>query len=362
MSTIEELKNLQNFNISAAKPLTVRGQYSKNTNIDINKIVQSVSLLTTELNNINSGVQESAFNTGARFSMNQWVKDTVSSLSLQLFPSIQTAIGDQNPLVKKIILTNTIVTSTIQSTINQQDILLNKLEDQVLKILEKQNNVKIEKDKDGNIVLIPIIPEQAQKALDNVTKILNSSIVTIDKINTRISNEKPLKNIDDFVNNLSLEHVIEFTEKIIAALTIALQIKIRIRQAQDLVTSIAAAATNPPLSVDYAQRAVQYTSSEQKQIKDLSEAQITISIIGGQIQFYQSIVQGILNKLREILELIKSAQILSNIPTKDIQDIENKLNKTIQDQQQIQDNITKKLIEPEFIQINKPYYAARILK
>jgi hypothetical protein len=241
-------------------------------------------------------------------------------------------------------------------------LLLNKLEDQVLKVVEKQNNVKVEKDKDGNIVLIPIVPEQAQKALDNVTKILNSSIITIDKINTRISNEKPLKNIDDFVNNLSLEHVIEFAEKIIAVVTIALQIKIRIRQAQDLATSIAAAVTNPPLSLDYAQRAVQYTASEQKQMEDLASAQITISVVRGQIQFYQLIVQNILTKLQDILELIKSVKISSNVSTKNIQDIEDKLNKVIQDQQQTQDQLTRTLLESEFVQTNKPYYAARIIK
>jgi hypothetical protein len=363
MSTIEELKNLQNFNISAAKPLTVRGQYSKNTNVDINKVVQSVSLLTTELNNINSSVQESAFNIGANFSINQWVNDAKNSLLSQLFPSIQTLIGNQNPITKKIVLTNTIVTAAAQSALNQQEILLNQLEDQVLKVVEKQNNVKVEKDKDGNAVLIPILSEQAQKSLDNVTKILTSSIVTIDKINTRIANEKPLKNINDFVNNLSLEHVIEFAEKIIAILTIALQIRVIIRKSQDIAASINSATLGDVASAAvFTANSLTYNASEQKQMQDLAAAQVTISIIKSSIQFYKIQIQSILDKLREILELIKTIQISSNIPNPNIQSLEDQLNKIIEDQQQIQDTITKKLIESEFIQINKPNYAARIIK
>ena len=47
---------------------------------------------------------------------------------------------------------------------------------------------------------------------------------------------------------------------------------------------------------------------------------------------------------------------------KDITDLENQLNKLIQDQQQTQDTLTRTLLESEFIQINKPYYAARIIR
>ena len=53
MSTIEELIKLQQFQLNSVKSLTVRGQYSKNTNININKTIQSISLLTQELNNLN---------------------------------------------------------------------------------------------------------------------------------------------------------------------------------------------------------------------------------------------------------------------------------------------------------------------
>jgi hypothetical protein len=362
MSTIEELIKLQQFQLNPARPLTVRGQYSKNTNTDINKTIQSVSLLTTELNKLNSSVQESALNTGAVFSMKQWVRDTATTLAQQLFPSIQTLIGNQRPITKKILLTNTVITAAIQATLNQQDNILNQLEDQVYKILEKQNNVKVVKDKDGNPVLTPILTENAQKSLDNVIKILSSTTTTLEKINTRISNEKPIKNINDFVNNLSLEQIIEFAEKIIAVVTIALQIKIRIRQVQDLATSIAATATNPPLSKDYAQRAVQYTASEQKQMEDLASAQITISVVKAQILFYQEILQTIINKLQDILDLLNSLQVTPQTPNPQLQQLTNQIQTLIDNQQQTQDTITKKLIEPEFIQINKPNYAARIIK
>jgi hypothetical protein len=294
--------------------------------------------------------------------MKQWVSSTATTLAQQLFPSIQTLIGNQKPITRKIVLTNTIITSAIQLALNQQDNILNQLEDQVYKILEKQNNVKVVKDKDGNPVLTPILTENAQKSLDNVIKILSSTTTTLEKINTRISNEKPIKSVNDFVNNLSLEQIIEFAEKIIAVVTIALQIKIRIRQVQDLATSIAATATNPPLSKDYAQRAVQYIASEQKQMEDLASAQITISVVRAQILFYQVILQIIIDKLQDILDLLNSLQVNSQIPKPQIQQITNQIQTLVNDQQQTQDTITKKLIEPEFIQIPKPNYAARIIK
>jgi hypothetical protein len=355
MSTIEELKKLQNYNINNAKPLTVRGQYSNNINTNINRIVQSVSLLTTELNNINSSVKESSLNGRAIFSMDQWVNNTKTALLSQLFPSIQTLIGNPKPLTKILVLTNTVVTTSIQSALNQQDSLLNQLEDQVLKIVEKQNNVKVEKDKDGNIILVPILNEQAQKSLSNVTKILKSTIVTIDKINTRISNEKPLKTVDDFVNNLSINHVIEFAQKIIAVLTITLQILITIRKTRDLIT----ASTNPTLAVEYTERAAQYTATEQRRIDDLSSAQITISVLKSQITFYQSIIQTIIDKLKEILDLLKVVDTSFN---KDITELENKLNSIINENQQTL-NTNKEIIEKlRIIQTNIPNYAAKIVE
>jgi hypothetical protein len=347
MSTIEELKKLQNYNINNAKPLTVRGQYSNNINTNINKVIQSVSLLTTELNNINSSVKESSFNTNARFSMEQWIDEAKDNLISQLFPSIQTLTGDQNPITKKIVLTNNVVTSITQAALNQQDILLNQLEDQVLKIVEKQNVVKVEKDENGNITLVPIIQEQAQKSLGNVTKILKSSITTLDKINTRISNDLPLKNINDFVNNLSLKHVIEFAEKIIAVVTLTLEIRITLRKIKEIAASVSTSATgNVPLSTLIVENSLKYTAEEQRIIKDLSEAQVVISIIKSQIQFYQNIIQDILNKLKEILDLIKLTNISqsSNLLNQDIQILENNINTIIDKNQQTLDT-NKEIIE-----------------
>jgi hypothetical protein len=362
MSTIKDLIQLQNYKVNEIRPLTVRGQYSENTNIDINKTLQSISLLTNELNYLDSNVKESALNGRAIFSMNQWVNDTKTALLSQLFPSIQTLIGNQKPLTKTLTLTNTIVTAGIQSALNQQDSLVNQLEDQVLKIVEKQNNVKVEKDENGNITLVPILTEQSKKSLNNVTKLLKSTIVTIDKINTRISNEKPLKTVDDFVNNLSINHVIEFAEKIIAILTITLQIAVTIRKIKD----IAAAANSTTLGdiasgIVFGENALQYTATEQRRMEDLASAQISISVFKSQILFYQTIIQSIIDKLKEILELLKLVDNTSG-NNKDITELETKLNKVIQDQQQTQDQLTRTLLESEFVQTNKPYYAARIIR
>lgn len=309
MSTIQELIQLQNFNINEAKPLTVVGQYSKNTKVDINKVIQSVSLLTTEVNKLNSNVQESALNIGANFSMNQWVEQTRNALTPQLLPSLQTLISNQKPLTKTITLTNTVIVTALQTALNQQDSLINQLENQVYKILEKQNNVKIEKDKDGNVTLVPILSENSQTSLNNINKILNTTTSTLDKINTRISNKLPLKNVDDFVNNLSLEHIIDFTQKIISILTLILQIQIKIRQAKDLAASVNSATLgNAAAAAFFASQATQIISPEQKQIDDLSAAQSTLGIIKSQILFYQDILQSILIKLQNLLNLITSLQ------------------------------------------------------
>jgi hypothetical protein len=362
MSTIQDLIQLQNFDVNEAKPLTVRGQYSKNTNIDINKTIQSISLLTTDLNNLNSYVQQSSINIGVNFSMQQWVDNTKNTLLSQLFPSIQTLISNQKPLTKILTLTNTTVTAGLQSALNQQDLLINQLEDQVLKILEKQNNVKVEKDEDGNITLVPILTEQSKKALSNVTKILKSTITTIDKINTRISNKAPLETIDDFVNYLSINHIIEFAEKIIAILTILLQISITIRKAKDIAAATNSAALgNVAAAATYTEQSLQYTSTEQRRMDDLSSAQISISVFKSQILFYQNIIQTILDKLKDILELLKLVDNTSGV-NKDITELEDKINKVIQDQQQIQNNITQTAVNFEIIRTNKPYYAAKVIK
>jgi hypothetical protein len=362
MSTIEDLIKLQNYKVNEIRPLTVRGQYSENTNVDINKTLQSISLLTNELNYLDSNVKESALNGRAIFSMNQWVNDTKSTLLSQLFPSIQTLISNQKPLTKTLTLTNTVVTSGIQSALNQQDSLLNQLEDQVLKILEKQNNVKVEKDENGNITLVPILTEQSKKALSNVTKLLKSTITTLDKINTRISNKKPLKTVDDFVNNLSLEHVIEFAQKIIAILEVALQIAVTIRKAKDIAAAANSAALgNVAAAATYTEQSLQYTATEQRRMDDLASAQIIISVLKSLIPFFQKIIQSIIDKLKEILELLKLVNNTSG-NNKDITYLENQLNKIIQDQQQTQDQLTRTLLESEFVQTNKPYYAARIIR
>jgi uncharacterized membrane-anchored protein YjiN (DUF445 family) len=69
------------------------------------------------------------------------------------------------------------------------------------------------------------------------------------------------------------------------------------------------------------------------------------------------------NKIsKDILDLLNSLQVNSQIPNPQLQQITNQIQTLVNDQQQTQDTITKKLIEPEFIQIPKPNYAARIIK
>ena len=96
-------------------------------------------------------------------------------------------------------------------------------------------------------------------------------------------------------------------------------------------------------------------------MEDLASAQISISVFKSQILFYQTIIQSIIDKLKEILELLKLVDNTSGL-NKDITELETKLNKVIQDQQQTQETLTRKLLESEFVQTNKPYYAARIIK
>jgi hypothetical protein len=366
MSTIEELIKLQGFNVNEAKPLTVRGQYSRNTNVDLNKTKQSISLLTTELNKFNSDVQESAFNTGAKFSMKQWVNDTAKGFLSNLSPT--SIVTNPNYLATKIDLTTNIVTSTIQSTLNQQDVLINQLENNVLSIVEKQNNVKVERDKDGNVVLIPILTDNASKALDNSIKIIDTIITSLEKVNTRISNEKPIKNIDDFVNNLSLKLVIDFANKVISILIIATLIKIQLRKIKDIsISALAATSTppNPPLSQEYAERALITTAEEKLTLQDLGAAKSVISVLESKILFYQSILQEVIAKIKPLLDLIKQIQSQTTTETtsnSQLKELENKLDKLIQDQQQVQDTINRTLLESEFVQTNKPYYAARIIR
>jgi methyl-accepting chemotaxis protein len=95
---------------------------------------------------------------------------------------------------------------------------------------------------------------------------------------------------------------------------------------------------------------------------DLSSAQITISALKSLILFYQDIIQTIIDRLKEILNLIELVQTNNQSQNSQLQDITNQLNTLIESQQNIQNTNTNITQLPRIVQINKPNYAARIVE
>lgn len=344
MSTINELIKLQNYNVIEAKPLTVRGQYSKNTNTDTNKIIQSVSLLTTELNNISSNIKQSSLNNSS-FSLKQWVNNTKNVLINNALPSINSNITNSKPLTNNINLIKESILLSVNISLNQSEVLINKLENQVYLLIDKQKNVKIEKDTNGNITLIPILSSQSQNSINNIKKILTSISTNLTKINNRLSNDKSITSTDDILTNLSLKHVLDFTQSILSVMLLIRQIK-NIRkntQAAVVVAELSVPASVYTNAGTLLSNIALNSEKDQQQLQDLEAAFSTVNITNSQIIFYSNLILSLISKINKILELINNINLTQS-----------QINEPLENLNQIQNNI-QQIIDnsPNYNQIEK---------
>jgi len=338
MATIEELIALQGKQINVAKPLNpVRKQYTQNTNNSQNTLLESVDKLTQQMNNLNSGVKSSSFDLNKAFSLAAWVSQVVIDITKARLAeelgvttstdnqSNQAGTTNSTPLTSKILKsTNAVILNiiTLQQQIDSQILSLEKQVDSILRKINTNTTVKLG---DGTIVQVPIANQQTIAALKNVESIVKSLLDKTNKVTTRLSNDKPITNFDDFVNNLSLKQVVEFSQLVISALLLIKNIQKKRKEAQALVILAELSIPSSVYITTGQALAELLTKSEsfQNQINDLNKAYEQIVILKDNITYFGKINQSqqqslnnIINKVDTFINQQQNNTALQDLKTK----------------------------------------------
>lgn len=316
MATIEDLILLQGKQINVAQPLNpVRKQYTQNINNTQNNLIASVDKLTQQMNNLNSGVKSSSFDLNKAFSLAAWVSQVVIDITkARLAEELGTTTNTDNqsnqagttnstPLTNKILKSTNAVLLNIITLQQQIDSQILSLEDQVDTIIDKINTNTTIKLEDGTIAQIPVANQQTIAALQNIESITKSLLDKTNKVTTRLSNDKPIKNFDDFVNNLSLKQIVEFSQLVISALILIKNIQKKRKQAQAIAiqveTTIPASAY--PTTGQAVSELLTKSESYQNQINDLNKAYEQIVILKDNIIYFGKINQSQQQSLNNII-------------------------------------------------------------
>lgn len=338
MTTVSELITLQGKPINEAKPLNpVRQQYSQNSNVDTNKLLRNIDLLTQQMNNLNSGVKNSSFNLNKAFSLATWVSQVVVDITkAKLANSLGTTVStdqqsnqygvtNSTPITSKILKSaNTVLLNII--TLQQQiDIQILTLEDQVNSVISKINTNTTMQLEDGTIVQIPVADQQTLAALLNIENLAKSLKEKTEKVTIRISNDKPITNINDFVNNLSLKHIVEFSQLLISALILIKQIQISKRKIQStavLIETTIAASAYPNTGI-LLNDIVNNMENDVNELNDLNKAYEQINILKDNIIFFgkintqqQQSLNNIINKVDSFIVQQQNNNILQDLKSK----------------------------------------------
>ena len=356
MSLIQNLKTLQDFKVNEAQALVI----PSTTNENLDQTQQSISLLTTELNEFTSNVKQSVDNPNARFSLSQWIEQTATAVAEALKPTITSNITNPKPLSKTIEASKEIVEGVVVASIKNAALTNINTEKQVNKIIEKQNKVKIEKDEDGNVKVVPILSQNSITSLNNLKKTLQSTVNALKIVNKRLTNTEPIKNIDDFVNNLSLEHIISFAEKALSLILLVKQFRDTRKKAEAVAAGTEQAAPTPSKIVS-GKKIVEdelTKEKEQQHLQDLETAYSIIKVIRELIPYYSSLISKIITQLQTIIDLIDSLAI----PNEEEENIKQDIEDIISQQTQNRDTIENPFDQEReiIVPIPKPYYAAKL--
>jgi len=319
MATIEDLIALQGKQINVAQPLNpVRKQYTQNTNNSQNNLTANIDKLTQQMNNLNSGVKSSSFDLNKAFSLAAWVSQVVIDITKARLAeelgvttttdnqSNQAGTTNSTPLTNKILKTTNAVILNIITLQQQIDSQILSLEDQVDSIIDKINTNTTVKLGDGTIVQVPIANQQTIAALQNIESIVKSLTDKTNKVTTRLSNDKPITNFNDFVNNLSLKQVVEFAQLVISALLLVKSIQNKIKKAKAIVIQVETAV--PASSYITTGQAVSdiltKSESEQNQVNDLNKAYEQITVLKDNIIYFGKINQNQQQSLNNIISKV----------------------------------------------------------
>jgi hypothetical protein len=290
------------------------------------------------MNNLNSGVKSSSFDLNKAFSLAAWVSQVViditkaklaSSLGVVVptdQQSNQSGTSNSTPITNKILKSTNAILLNIITLQQQIDSQILSLEDQVNNILRKINTNTTVKLEDGTIVQVPIANQQTIVALQNIESITKSLLDKTNKVIIRLSNDKPITNFNDFVNNLSLKQVVEFSQLVISALLLIKNIKDKKRKIQSIIvlaeTSVPASAY--PTTGILLNDIVNSTESDRNEQNDLNKAYEQITILKDNIIFFGKINTSQQQNLNNIINKVDTFINQQQTNTA-LQDLKNKL-------------------------------------
>lgn len=275
MNTLDNLKKLQP---------TTPPSMGKN----LAKTTDSISKLTSNMNEISSFLNESSTNSGDKpFNLKTFAREFTAKQSKSDTTETD-KVTNSKPITRKVKQISAKTLKTVVQKVLTSDRLLKLLEKQTSKILS-QAKVNYVKSEDGKLVAQPIQSEQVDKALANVQKITTAFVENVDKYLSRLYNTKPITSTKELQQNLSLNHIVDFIENVVAIYMLILKVKIKIRKAQDAAAAANALLTAPPqplVAARFTQMALENTAAEQKQLDDLADTQGWISELKKKIDFY----------------------------------------------------------------------------
>lgn len=296
MSVVEQIKAFQT------------GSLKSNSSLE--KTIQDISQISSKSNEISSFLNEASIASGnSPFNLSKFAREFI--LKQNNSNEGQTnKITDSKPITRK---SNQIISKVVKNITDnflRSEKLTLLLEKQINQIL-KQSKVNYVSIQDGQIQAQPIQSKELDQVISNLQKTITTYINAVDRYGKRIYNDKPIKTTNDLKNNLSLNQIINFIETIISIALLIINLKIKIRKAQDVAAAASALAAVPPqpaTAARFTQMALENTASEQKQLDDLAATQELILNVKRKISFYGKKYENSKNKLLTLQNTLNNIQ------------------------------------------------------
>jgi hypothetical protein len=293
MSAVEQLKSFQTGSVRVTTSTITPIPGTTNiagSNQSLQKTIQSISQLSSKSNEISSFLNNASIASGnGPFNLSKFAREFITKQNKNNVVDGQTSkVTDSKPITRK---TNQIIQKVVKNITDnylKSEKLILILERQVNTIL-KQSNVSYVTVENGQIQAQPIQSQQLSQVIENIQKTITTYTNAVDKYGRRIYNTDSIRTTNDLKNNLSLNQIINFIETIISIALTIVNLKIKIRKAQDAAAAVSALAAVPPqpvVAARYTQMALENTASEQKQLDDLAATQELILSVKRKIDFY----------------------------------------------------------------------------
>ena len=316
---INQIKSFQtgSIKVTTSTITPIPGINSVTGSTSLSKTVESIARLTSKTNEISSFLGDLNIDGGNKpFNLTTFAKNLVTKQSEQP-QSTTSQATDSTPLTNKLKQQQSQIVSSITQNYIQSGRLLNILEKNINKVLA-QSNVNYVSIENGKIVAQPIQSKEVEQAIQNIQQIINTYVNAVDKYARRVYNTDPIVTLDDFKKNISLNKLVDITYKVISIVLLILEIKIKLRKANDAAVAANALAQVPvpniALATEYTQRATQFTATELKQMEDLNGSFQIVSGSREKINFYGKKYQQSKNKLLDLQGTINNyqQQVLNN--------------------------------------------------